>query len=54
MLLPLLRHMVPHNDGNCRLTMPIVKGRYACDALPYTFDIGENKSVKKNKVQWQW
>ena len=35
-LLPLLRRMVPLNDGNCRL----VKGRCARDALPDAFDIG--------------
>ena len=40
MLLPLLRHVVHLNDGNCRLTMPADKGRYARDALPHTFDIG--------------
>ena len=27
-------------DGNCRLTMPIGKGRCASDALLHTFDIG--------------
>ena len=30
-LLLLLRHVVPLNDGNCRLTMPVVKGRCACE-----------------------
>ena len=35
MLLPLLSHMVPLNDGNCRLTMPVGKGRCARDALPH-------------------
>ena len=32
-----LRHVVPFNDGNCRLTMSIAKGRGAHDALPKTF-----------------
>ena len=47
-LLPLLRHVVPLNDGNCRLTMPVGKGRCAHDALAQTFDIGMFKTVKKN------
>ena len=34
-LLPLLCHVVPLNDGNCRLTMPVGKGRCARDALPH-------------------
>ena len=44
-LLPLLRHAVPLNDGNCRLTMPVGKGRYARDALPRAFHIGVFKFV---------
>ena len=48
MLLPLLRHMVPLNDRNCRLTMPVIKGRAALDALHHAFDIGVFKTVKKN------
>ena len=28
------------NDGNCRLTMPVVKGRCANGALPHTLNIG--------------
>ena len=39
-LLPLLPHMVPLNDRNCCLTMPIVKGHRARGALPHTFSIG--------------
>ena len=39
-LLPLLRHVVPLNDGNCRLTIPVVKGRCAPDTLPHAFHIG--------------
>ena len=39
-LLPLLRHVVPLNDRNCRLTIPVVRGRCARDALPHAFHIG--------------
>ena len=46
MLLPLLRHVVSLNDGNGRLTIPIVKGRCARDALPHAFHIGVFKFVK--------
>ena len=45
---PLLRHVVPLNDGNCRLTIPVVKGRCARDALPHAFDIGVFKYSKSN------
>ena len=44
-LLPLLRHVVPLNDGNCGLTMPVGKGRCARDALPHAFHIGVFKFV---------
>ena len=44
-LLPLLRHVGPLNDGNCRLTMPVGKGRCARDALPHTFHVGVFKFV---------
>ena len=44
-LLPLLRHVAPLNDGNCRLTMPVGKGRCARDALPHAFHIGVFKFV---------
>ena len=50
-LLPLLRHVVSLNDENCRLTIPVVKGRCARDAIPHTFNIdlfecGKNNSTK--------
>ena len=45
-LLPLLRHVVLLNDGNCRLTIPVVKGRCARDALPHAFHIGVFELVK--------
>ena len=44
-LLPLLRHVVPLDDGNCRLTMPVGKGRCARDTLPPAFHIGVFKFV---------
>ena len=47
-LLILLRHVVPLNDGNCRLTMPVVKGRCARDAQPHTFNISFFRSNKKD------
>ena len=47
-LLPLLRHVVPLNDGNCRLTIPVVKGRCAREALPHAFNIGVFKYGKRN------
>ena len=34
------------NDGNCRLTIPVVKGRCARDALPQAFHIGVFQFVK--------
>ena len=46
-LLPLLRHMVPLNNGNCHLTIP-VKGRCAREALPHAFNIGIFKYGKSN------
>ena len=45
-LLPLLHHVVHFNDGNCRLTIPVVKGRCARDALPHAVHIGVSKFVK--------
>ena len=47
---PLLRHMVPLNDGNCHLTLPVVKGRYAREALPHAFNIGVFKYGKSNST----
>ena len=46
MLLPLLRHVMPLNDGNFRLTIPVVKGRCARDALPHAVHIGMFEFVK--------
>ena len=43
--LPLLRHVMHLNGGNCRLTIPVVKRRYARDALPHAFHIGVVKFV---------
>ena len=45
-LLPLLRHVVSLNDGNCRLTIPFIKGRCAHGALPHVFHNGMFKFVK--------
>ena len=36
------------NDGNCRLTIPVVKGRCAREALPHVFNIGVFKYGKRN------
>ena len=47
-LLPLLRHLVPLNDGNCCLTIPVVKGRCAGEALLHAFDIDVSKYGKSN------
>ena len=47
-LLPLLRHVAPLNDGNCRLTMPVGKGCWARDALSHTSNVGGFNSVKNN------
>ena len=41
-----LRHVVPLNDGNCRLTIPVAKGRCARDTLPHAFHIGVFEIVK--------
>ena len=45
-LLPLLRRVVPLYE-NCRLILPVVKGRCARDALPRTFGIGVKKICKR-------
>ena len=47
-LLPLLRHVVCLNDGNCRLTISVVKGRCAREALPNAFNISVFKYGKSN------
>ena len=39
-LLPVLRHVVPFNDDNCRLMIPFIKGSRARDPLPPAFAIG--------------
>ena len=49
-LLPLLHLMVPLNVGNCHLTMPVIKGRCACNALSNKLNIGEFKSIKNNFI----
>ena len=36
------------NDGNCRLTIPVVKGRCTCDALLHTFIISIVESVEND------
>ena len=46
----ILGHVVPLTDGNCRLTMPLVKVRYARAALPHTFTIGLFKSDYKHST----
>ena len=64
-LLLLLRHVVPLDDKNDRLTMPVVKGRCACVALSNTFNIGviETKIfithlraylVVTCEITWRW
>ena len=50
MLLPLLRHVVPLNDGNCRLTIPVVKGHCSRYALPHSFNIDVFETVKNNST----
>ena len=44
-LLPLLRPVVPLNDGNCRITMPVDKGPCARDALPHAYHIDVFKFI---------
>ena len=36
------------NDGNCRLTIPVVKGRCAREALPHALNIGVFEYGKSN------
>ena len=47
-LLPLLRHVVPLNDRNGRLTITVIKGLCAREALPQAFNIGVFKYGKSN------
>ena len=42
---PIVTSRVPLNDGNCRLTMPVGKGRCARDALSHAFHIDVFKFV---------
>ena len=49
-LLPLLRDVVPLNDGNCHLTIPVVKGGCACEALHHAFNIGVFEYGKSNST----
>ena len=39
-LLPLLHQVVPLNDGNCRLSIPVAKRCWACEVLPHACNIG--------------
>ena len=50
MLLPLLHHVVPLDDGNCHLTIPVVKGRWARDVLPHSFNINVFETIKNNST----
>ena len=47
-LLPLFRHVVPLNDGDCRLTIPVVKRHCAREVLAQAFDIGVFRYGKSN------
>ena len=47
-LVPLLRHMAPLNDGNFRLTIPVVKEHCAREALARAFNFGVFKYGKSN------
>ena len=49
-LLPLLRHVVFLNDGNCRLIIPVIKGCCAHEVLPHAFNIGVFKYGKSNST----
>ena len=42
----MLFYVVPINNGNCRLTMRIAKGRSASDVLTHTFEIGVFSPLK--------
>ena len=45
---PIVTSRGPLNDGNCRLTTPVVKGRCAREALPHACNIGVFKYGKSN------
>ena len=49
-LFPLLRHVVPHIDGDCGLTIRVVKGHSAREALLHAFTIGLFKYGKSNST----
>ena len=41
-----IHHVMPLKDRNCRLTLPVAKGRCARGVLPHTFNIDVFKSSK--------
>ena len=43
LLLPLSCHVVSLDDGNCRLTMPVVKGCFVSEALAHAYSLLANK-----------
>ena len=49
--LPLLHHVAPLNDGNCRLTMHVVKGRCGRGALIQTFNIDVLQCSKSTRLR---
>ena len=51
-LIPLLRHVVPRNDGNCHLKMSDVTGRRVHDLLPQSWmlNCGESNFITKKCV----
>ena len=49
-MLLLLHNMVPLNDGNCHLSMLVVKGRWSRDVIPHTFNIGMFKSFENKST----
>ena len=44
----IIHNVVPLNNGNCRLTIHMVKGRFAREALPHAFNIGLFKYSNRN------
>ena len=51
-LLPLWRHMLSLNDGNCRLTTPVVEGPCGRDPILHTFNIGIFDCGESNSIIW--
>ena len=47
-------HVVSLTEGNCPLTILVIKGRCARDALPHFCNIGEFKSVEKNSTTMKY